>query len=493
LNIKKIRSQFTIYLHIVEDDFATDLKKIFASSGYQVFLFLDIERLIEKVKQEPPHIVLFNAPGMNFSITRFFETVLEVSNEINFLCISNPQDALQLTQLKDFNLKNLIVSGPELGIRSLWAVDEVCRSLALVFQNESLSQNLEKNKGLNVEIEKLKADYSKLESNLSLLGSFNVQSKKFAFASSGEELISNFYQSLSSLNQFEDVSVVYLKFLPSLQSFVTTLGFNLNVEVIKGLACKISDINNDDDIQDDIIAMISKKVHVKDPYFVRLSVHGGVHGYLLIMNTPQDQFLVIQDYVCRIFQLSYENLHLQIAVTKHNILDVPTEFYNQNYFNRKLKELFQVSTLQSKKLSLIRFSLDPIFAAKTEAYKTNHFLKPLAEKIKSLVPTSALVFRNAENEFSILLLGCDKKTSAIISERLRRQIEVFSQQSFSQKITASFGVNEYPSLCAQDSELVRGAQLAMQAVFQKGGNKVCIYSGTEKSTRDTKLLSPQMG
>jgi len=128
-------------------------------------------------------------------------------------------------------------------------------------------------------------------------------------------------------------------------------------------------------------------------------------------------------------------------------------------------------------LSVVKISLDDFYELESSMGEAtrDELLKSLASVVHKSSRTNDLSCRTGMNELSMILPHCSKKGAALRAERLRRIVEATSLMDNGIKVSISLGVSEYPSLCDSAKSLDETAAKALNHIFDKGGNKICLY------------------
>lgn len=104
-------------------------------------------------------------------------------------------------------------------------------------------------------------------------------------------------------------------------------------------------------------------------------------------------------------------------------------------------------------------------------------LKKIARILKFNLRAKDVVFRYGGEEFLAALPYTDSKKAYSICERIRKkisQLSVVSDDGIEIKVSASFGISQFPENGKTESELIKKADLAMYKVKDNGRNGVKI-------------------
>jgi two-component system, cell cycle response regulator len=106
-------------------------------------------------------------------------------------------------------------------------------------------------------------------------------------------------------------------------------------------------------------------------------------------------------------------------------------------------------------------------------------LKKFAQILKANTRRSNLCARMGGEEFILVLTHVEKKGAEIAIERVRKQLEseVFTFESRSLRVTASFGVASFQGTAPNFNLLAKSADLALYSAKRNGRNRVEFHAG----------------
>lgn len=150
---------------------------------------------------------------------------------------------------------------------------------------------------------------------------------------------------------------------------------------------------------------------------------------------------------------------------------------------RKFDEVFNTLTnnvgQKEEKLSLLYIDID-FFKHINDTYGHGDgdiVLKELGALLSSSTRSFDIVSRNGGEEFSVILLDCSLERANEISERIRKNVELFPFTLSSGEeinITVSIGVASYPETTNDVSVLIEEADKALYQAKRSGRNRVCM-------------------
>ncbi len=166
MKIQSIRPQFTVFLYSINVDSVSDIKRLLTTAGYETFLFTEEATLLDRLKQSPPHVIIFELEGIQDSLAALVESVLKINQEVQFIPIIDVAMSVELLDFREFNFALPLTLGEHLADRCLWFLDKVCEGLYYFYQNEQLIKMKKENettqKKIANEAEELKAEIAKL-------------------------------------------------------------------------------------------------------------------------------------------------------------------------------------------------------------------------------------------------------------------------------------------------------------------------------------------
>ncbi len=473
-------------------DLNTEMKAECAAAGYDSYVFMDQSTLIERVRQAAPHVVLFSPEALLSPLSDFVARVLEISSEIQLICVGGGSQTQALQEYRPYNLEAVVPEGLYMVMRAIWALDSVCEKLFRVYQNEQL---LLQNEQVESTVSELKQKNIEQKRELSALEEY----KKQAHQSSVREKI-NAYQKALAKDDFVQTfleqlpcNAIYFKWLPSVVSFVATCSKGLDIESLKGVGSRmtleesrsVNEFLESGKLPEALNELMQAGLNIKNYFSQLIPVYHGFDGLIVFWGDENFHFEQIEnDFL--VFRMLYQQAHLIKRSEQLDIYDPVTELYNRNYFYQKLDEEVARARRLRKPVAVIRMAVDHFIELEQVFGKNNRdlILRTIASIIKRSSRVNDYSCRTAENEFSLVLPHCHRRGAALRAERLRRIIENHSFSIGDAKITVACGVSEYPTLCPGASELDASAGQALDFMIGKGGNKVCLFKPTESFNPD---------
>lgn len=212
-------------------DLGASAKVYLSQAGYDAYFFQDPEMLEQRLKESPPHILVFATAVLGGSLSDFVTHVLEINDEIKFIALSANSQFEILAQYNGHGLVDVISDeAAALESRVVWAVDRAAEKLYLTYQNEQLFDDLRNTQ------QKMKEAHSAAVASMQPpkeVSSFSYKIAEYKTAQSKEDLLQKF------LNNLEHTLCVYFKFLPSVRSFVATHANGIPASSIQGVGCQL--------------------------------------------------------------------------------------------------------------------------------------------------------------------------------------------------------------------------------------------------------------
>ena len=176
------------------------------------------------------------------------------------------------------------------------------------------------------------------------------------------------------------------------------------------------------------------------------------------------------------------NLIVSESQPKHlEVEDALTGFYNESFYKRILEKEIDRSKRIFAPLSVVKISVD-IFREIEVSHGRNfcdEIIKKVAEVIKNTSRLPDYACRTGVNEFSVVLVNCNRKGAVLRAERLRQQVKLESFSKTGLTITLSQGISEFPSLTKTAESLNESAQKSLEFISAKGGDKICVYKAPQ--------------
>ncbi len=482
MNIRDVSGQFTISICSNDVHLGPLLKVALAQCGYDAQFFQDENAVCEGVRQAPPHLVVFLTRDLKTSVNEFVGRILEINADVQFIVLAPLKRFDVLVQFHSIGVLDVLPDDPDnLEARVTWAVDRACEKLLLTFQNEQLLEDVNGKAQQNAD---LKSNLLNVGQQLGAQRHANqipISSRlaEYKLATSREDLISKFQLQLPNI-----VSVFY-KYLPNIRSLIVIHSSGPNIPQslqqihqiseadIRSIASQASMGEVPDGLKQPLAQLFLGAPHKVWPLFSHLGLEG-LFAFRLEKET-QDLLILAEEFA--LFQTAYNLVVLEKRVHELEVQDALTGLYNRAFYLKRLPEEMARSRRSFQPLSLIKVAMDDFLELESSLGEQarDEIFKKIGSAILSSSRSHDLICRVGENEIGILLPSVDKTGAIYRAERLRRQLERETQMHQGLKVSVSMGISEYPSLSRNAEELDRAASKAMMHIYDKGGNRICMY------------------
>ncbi|HAT71286.1 MAG TPA: hypothetical protein DCS63_00535 [Elusimicrobia bacterium] len=213
-----------------------------------------------------------------------------------------------------------------------------------------------------------------------------------------------------------------------------------------------------------------------------LYLFGRLVGFVRAAASEPDRFksedLRGAELACTLAGVSMENIYLFDKVKELAIKDGLTGLYTHRAFQGRVEEEILRAARSKVPFSVIMADIDHF-----KSYNDNFghqagdtVLKAVAEVFAGGVRDIDFVSRYGGEEFALVITGADKAQAAAVAENLRRTLEAraFNFGGRPSRVTASFGVAEFPSEGAAASQLVRASDERLYKAKEGGRNRVVL-------------------
>lgn len=485
----EVRQHFTVFLFFQDLDLGTRLRTALSLEGYEAFAFMDYETVLHRIKESSPHLIIFNLEALMGTLSEFVEEVLKINPEICFLPLVDAKEAEALDPYREYNFVGFLPTGDGAEVRLRWMVEQICSELYLTYQNEGLINSNSESDALLAqlkgEVEAKTMQVQALEQKAGGKGTgsaFSIRdcAKSYAGLATKEEIIGTF---LGRLQRVPNLTVLYLKYLPSVHNLVATQVLNLEIEKLKGIGAKLKPEEVQalpqnflqDEVPESVRELMAQGLHTKDFISRGLTIHRGIEGvFLFWSSTPLPVDLIDNEFA--IFSQNYFICDLGKRYDSVNFEDPVTEAYTREFYFTSLEEEVARSRRLQRAVSIVKISFDNWEQISRQGQIVqDSIVRSLVALCKKTSRINDMVCRTRDNEFALILPHTARKGAAIRAERMRRMVESQSFQYSDRSLTVSCGVSEYPTFCSSAAELDQTANQALSYIQSRGGNKVCLF------------------
>lgn len=192
----------------------------------------------------------------------------------------------------------------------------------------------------------------------------------------------------------------------------------------------------------------------------------------------QDDYEIFENVVAHL-TIALEKARMYRKMEEASQVDDLTQLYNTRYCNHFLDNFLLERKETRGIISLIFLDID-FFKLVDDNFGHlvgSETLKIVGERMSRVVRRNDVIVRYGGDEYIVLLPNTDKKTAAIIAERIRKEISREPFYAFGNKkfnIAVTLGVATYPDDAKTRDELIGKADRAMYEGKMSGRNKVVL-------------------
>lgn len=216
--------------------------------------------------------------------------------------------------------------------------------------------------------------------------------------------------------------------------------------------------------------------------FMALPLHlfGRLVGFVRASASEPDRFraedLRGAELACTLAGVSMENIQLFEKVNELAIKDGLTGLYTHRAFQSRLEEEILRSARSKVPFSLVMADIDH-FKSYNDTFghqAGDAVLKAVSEAISGGVREIDFAARYGGEEFALVITAAGKDQAAAAAEKIRLALErlTFNFGGKASRVTASFGVAEFPAEASAAGQLVRVADERLFRAKQAGRNRV---------------------
>ncbi len=459
-----------------------------ANAGYDTYYLQDPSLLENKIKESPPHLLVFSIKSLvQDSLSQFIGGLLEISPEICFIALVDSVDEFQsMTAYNEYGLMDIILNqGEGIPERTLWSVDRACENLYKSFQNDDLLDQLRKQEANQKPLTTSELSDVTSSSRVTLAPDSGVIIppitsivEDYRRQETPEDLIQKF------LMEGVSIRCAYFKYLPSVKSLMAMQARDFNMVFLRGVGCQLSiqeasELNHlhRGMIPKSLLEVLKDGMRFTKPRVMPLYLNSSLEGVFAYSEIEDSRGLEEFKESFALFSLIYSTLLLEKEVKALQIYDSVTELFNRRNYLKRLKEEVARVTRSNKAISVIKMSVDQLVEIEKAmgSAARDHILKTVADLVQKSSRVHDFCARSREYEIAMVLPDCTRKGAMIRSERVRRAIENSNWLENGMKVTVSFGISEYPTLAAGPRELDDSATKALSHIADKGGNKLCLF------------------
>ena len=198
------------------------------------------------------------------------------------------------------------------------------------------------------------------------------------------------------------------------------------------------------------------------------AMEAGAYGYITKPFNPAEVRIVVRRAAERFTLLGSQTDKKQFA--ELSVKDGLTGIYNHRYFKMCLSNRLSTMKPGAEPFSLLMSDLDDFKKYNdTKGHLAgDELLRKVSKVLKDSLRQGDLVFRYGGEEFVALLDRTDKKGAALVAERVRTLVNLYTP------VTVSIGVSSSPEDSIEGEGLIAKADAALYQAKSKGKNQVCL-------------------
>lgn len=480
MNIREFASQFSVSIFTQDVNLGTQIKHALTAAGYENYYFADVDEQLFRIEDSPPHVVIFDIRGSLLAPHEFIQKALQASKEIKFIFLAPADQIAAFKNYKKFNVYSVLnANEPAVDQQVLQSVDNICEIIFRTYQNEQLAEDLQKETSAREKVQ------STLTSERQAPGvrPYQLRIAEYRSAHSKEELLNTFY------SQTPSQSWIYLKHVPSIETFLCVSFAGVPEAWVEGLSYKVN--SKDSDFMSRLLTgvlpqsletYLKRKFDTERVKFLPMIIRDKVEGILI--STQDISAEVAEDF--SLMSLVYTLLVYEAEPKQLDIEDHLTGFYNQLFYSRVLEREVDRSKRGFVPLSLIKVSIDKFAELEASLGRdvADQIILAVSQVIKASSRLNDYLCRTGENEFTMILTNCNRKGAALRSDRFRQGMIKENLVRAGVNITVSQGISEYPTLTRNAFDLDESATRALNFISQKGGDKICFYKSPPEHKPD---------
>ncbi len=473
MNIQDFSNEFSLVVFSQNIDLGTSLKLSLNDKKYECQLYADADLLLNDLAYNIPHVIILDVPSLVLPLHEYIEKCLLVSHEIKFIVLAPTGNLKSLKNYRQYGVMQIVDSNGEASAienQTAYAVDNTCEVLYRTYQNEQLYENYRSEQAKSSDL----VSTLNSERQSTTVRPYQLRISQYKTAESKENLLDVFY------SQTPAQSWIFLKYASSIKTFIAVSFSQVPESWIEGLSFKVPQRENNfiqqillGETPDSMVVYLKNKFESHNVKLLPLIIKNELEGVLI--STQDISADVAEDF--SLMSLVYSLLAYESQPKHLDIEDSLTGFYNKVFYQRLLEREIERARRDYLPLSIVKIGIDKF--SELEISQGRSFADEILKKISNVIKLTSRIpdylCRTSENEFTVVLIDCNRKGAAIRAERLRIELNKESYSKNGIAITVSQGISEYPSLSHTVEDLDSSAQKSLQFISTKGGDKICIY------------------
>ncbi|UCC81041.1 MAG: diguanylate cyclase [Candidatus Zixiibacteriota bacterium] len=198
-------------------------------------------------------------------------------------------------------------------------------------------------------------------------------------------------------------------------------------------------------------------------------------------NPYEDSDINFISVIANIASLALANIRQFATIERLSYTDSMTGIFNYRYFYKRLGEEILRAKRYNRELSLVILDIDnfKLFNDNYGHQTGDMVLKSTAELITRAIRSIDIVSRYGGEEFCIIMPDTGEKSGRVFIERLRNEIAEFKFQSRAisedMSITVSVGCSVFPQHATTPDRLIYCADMALLKAKSLGRNKAIMF------------------
>lgn len=490
MDIRKLREQFLIYV-LTENSSVLEAEKGLADSRYRISTMSPGDRVLERIKTDPPHVVVADFSSFeDGSADRFLKQLHALSPETLTIAVVDSVDEALVAgrSIYDFIARPLLRSQTLLA-----AVDRACEKLYYLYKVEQLAERLQPGA-----VEENSPDARIFElSSVEILNESSVVGlyQKFIAALRASPNASHGLQAFFGLfyENVEKTPLLYLRYIPRPAALVVAHCAGLPAEQFRGVGVELgeafeggAEVLNQSKFAPRIDGFLAEITENDRFEKAALNVKGQFSGLLVAaggFKTVQARDLFYS--LAQLLQFFSDCQKTAFERQADPVFASGTGLYHRHYFETCLAREVSRARRVKQPVSLVSLRIDGFADYKRRAGEefARKLLAAVAEVLRRTSRDTDLLADLQGGDFAVLLPHTEQQGAAVKAEKIRRIVEnaVFPHAEIlpAKKITVSCGVGEYPGTSRDAESLRKSAEDALFYVQGRGGNRVYLATVVE--------------
>lgn len=299
--------------------------------------------------------------------------------------------------------------------------------------------------------------------------------------------------------------IIYFKYTPAYHMFVASRKVNINIDIQNlGVSLlgqeensKVDALRNPEGFKE-FNDFVHQTCSVQKYSALHLESNGDVKGLFLFLEHEEIEKDPYTSLCLNFLSLKISQIDTNRKLHDLTVYDTGTHVLNRRHFLRRLTEEVYRGKRTNFSVCLIIVSIDYFdqYVEDMPKEKVDMLLKMLALIMRKNSRFNDIIGRMGAEEFGIILPHTIAKGAITHAERLR---SIVGSADFSKvvprlnKVTMSFGISEYPTLCRDMDGLLESADQALSLSNQTEGNRVFLARAPDGFIPDYMVTDSPLG